>query len=105
MCYKVFRILTPWAPSDYFNIAIPQHNLHYVHHDFNIRKPLCRTNIFANDFLTVASLHGIVCLFLSLIQSLLLCLSFLLIVSVDTSTFLVYAVYDCYSYAECNFTC
>jgi len=25
-------------------------DLHYVHHDFNIRKPLCRTIIFANDF-------------------------------------------------------
>jgi len=34
------------------------YNLHSVYHDFNIRKPLCRTNLFANDFLTVASLHG-----------------------------------------------
>jgi len=78
MYYKVFHNLTPWVPSDYFNIVIPPHNLHSVHHDFNIRKPLCRTNIFANDFLTVASLHGIVCLVLSLIQSLLLRLSVLL---------------------------
>jgi len=78
MYYKVFHNLTPWAPSDYFNIVIQPHNLHSVHHDFNICKPLCRTNIFANDCLTVASLHGIVCLVLSLIQSLLLRLSVLL---------------------------
>jgi len=79
MYYKVFHILTPWAPSDYFNIFIPPHNLHSVQdHDFNIRKPLCRTNIFANAFLTVASLHGIVCLVLLLIQSMLLRLSVLL---------------------------
>jgi len=50
MYYKVFQNLTPWAPSDYFNIVIPPHNFHSVHHDFNIRKPLCRTNIFANNF-------------------------------------------------------
>jgi len=50
MYYKVLHNLTPWAPSDYFNIVIPPHNLHYVHHDFNIRKSLCRTDIFANDF-------------------------------------------------------
>jgi len=49
MYYKVFHNLTPWAPS-YFNIVIPSHNLHSVHHDFNIRKPLRRTNIFANDY-------------------------------------------------------
>jgi len=65
MYYKVFHNLTTWAPSDYFNIVIPPHNLHYAHHVFNIRKPLCRTNIFANYFVTVASLHGIVCLVLS----------------------------------------
>jgi len=50
MYYKVFHNLTPWASSDYFNIVIPPHNIHSVHHDFNICKPLCRTNIFANDF-------------------------------------------------------
>jgi len=51
MYYKVFHNLTPWAPSDYFNIVVPPHNLHSVQdHDFNIRKPLCRTNIFANVF-------------------------------------------------------
>jgi len=60
MYYKVFHNLTPWAPRDYFNIAILPHNLYSVHHDLNIRKPLCHTNIFANDFLTVASLRGIV---------------------------------------------
>jgi len=75
MYYTVFHNLTPWVPSDYFNIVIPPHNLHSVHHDFNIRKPRCRTNIFANDFLTVASLHGLICLVLSLFQSLLLRLS------------------------------
>jgi hypothetical protein len=32
------------------NVVIPPHNLHSVHHDFNIRMPMCRTNIFANDF-------------------------------------------------------
>jgi len=76
--YKVFHNLTPWAPSDYFNIAIPPLNLHPVHPDFNIRKPLCRTDIFVNVFLTVMSLHGIVCLVLSLIRSVLLRLSVLL---------------------------
>jgi len=50
MYYKVFHNLTPWAPSDYFNIVISPHNLHSVHHNFNIRKPLGRTNIFAKDF-------------------------------------------------------
>jgi len=75
--YKVFHNLTPWAPSYYFDIRIPPHNLHSVDHDFNIRKPLCRTNISANDFLTVASLHGIVVLVLSLIQSMLLRLNVL----------------------------
>jgi len=40
MYYKVFHNLTPWAPSDYVNIVIPPHNIHSVHHDFNIRKPL-----------------------------------------------------------------
>jgi len=78
MYYEGFHNLTPWAPSDYLNTVIPPHNLHSVHHDFNIRKLLCRTNIFANDFLTGASLHGIVCLVLSSIQSLLLRLSVLL---------------------------
>jgi len=50
MYYKVFHNLTPWAPSDYYYIVISPHSLHSVYHDFNIRKPLCRTNIFANDF-------------------------------------------------------
>jgi len=50
MYYKVFHNLTPWAPRAYLNIVIPLHNLHSVHHDFNICKPLCRTYIFANDF-------------------------------------------------------
>jgi len=49
MYYKVFHNLTSWALSENFSIVIPPHNLHSVHHDFNIRKPLCRTNIFAND--------------------------------------------------------
>jgi len=77
MYNKVFHNLTPWVPSNYFNIVIPPHNLHSVHHDFSIRKPLCRTNTFASSFLTIASLHEIVCLELSLIQSLLLRLSVL----------------------------
>jgi len=79
MYYPVFHNFTPWAPSDYFNIVIPPHNLILsVQHDFYIHKPLCRTNIFANDFLTVASLCGTVCLVLSLIKSLLVRLSVLL---------------------------
>jgi len=45
MYYKVFHNLTPWAPSDYFNIVISSHNFHSVHQDFNIRNPLCRINI------------------------------------------------------------
>jgi len=62
---------TPGVPSDYFNNIIPLYNLQYVYHGFNIRKPLCQTNIFANDFLTVAPLLGTVCLVLSLIKNLL----------------------------------
>jgi len=50
MYYKVFYNLTPWVPSDYFNVFIPPYYLHSVYHDFIIRKPLCRSNIFANDF-------------------------------------------------------
>jgi len=30
-------------------VIIPPYNLHFVCQDFNIRKPLCRTNIFADD--------------------------------------------------------
>ena len=48
--YKIFNNLTPWSPSEYFNVSIPPYNLHSVHHDFNIRKPVCRTNSFENDF-------------------------------------------------------
>jgi len=79
MYYKVVHNLTPWVSDDNFNVIIPSYNLHSVYHDFNIRKPLCQTNKFANDFLTVASLYGtLVCVVLSLIQSLLLRLSVLL---------------------------
>jgi len=67
------------------------HNLHSVHHDFNNRKPLCRTNIFANDFLTIASLHGKVCLVLLLIQKYVASFKRSL-VSVDLSKFRIYAV-------------
>jgi len=77
MYYKVFHTLTPWAPSDYFNIVIPPHNLHSVQNDFNIRVPLCR--IFANDFINHrVSAWNSLPIVLSLIQSLLLRLSVLL---------------------------
>jgi len=102
MYYKVFHNLTPYAPSEYFNIVIPPHNLHSVHHDLNIRKPLCRTNIFANDFLTVVSLHEIVCLVLSLIQSLLLRLSVLLYLLICPNFYsMLFRFASC---AECYFT-
>jgi hypothetical protein len=48
--YKVCHNLTPWLPSEYFNFDKPSYNLHSIQHEFNIRKPLCRTNIFENDF-------------------------------------------------------
>jgi len=90
--YKVFHNLAPWAPSGYFNIVIPPHNLHSVHHDFNIRKPLRRTNIFANDFLPnrcVSAWNGLP----SFIVNSKTVASFKRpLVSVDLSKFLVYAV-------------
>jgi len=48
--YKIFNNLTPWSPSEYFNVSIPLYSLHSVYHDFNMRKPLYRTNSFENDF-------------------------------------------------------
>ena len=47
--YKVFNNLTPWSPSEYFNVSVPPYSLHFISHVFNIRKPLCRTNNFEND--------------------------------------------------------
>jgi len=104
MYYKVFHNLTPWAPSDYFNIVIAPHNLHSVHHDFNIRKPLCRTNIFANDFFNRrVSACIIVCLVLSLIQSLLLRLNVLLYLLICPNFWsMLFSFASC---AECYFTC
>ena len=48
--YKVLKNLTPWSPSEYFNVSVPPYSLHSVSHVFNIRKPQCRTNNFENDF-------------------------------------------------------
>ena len=48
--YKVFNYLTPWSPNEYFNVSIPPYSLHSISHDYNIRKPMCRTNAFDNDF-------------------------------------------------------
>jgi len=42
--YKIFYNLTPWPPSEYFNVSMLPYSLHSVYHDFNIRKPMCRTN-------------------------------------------------------------
>jgi len=47
--YKINN-LTPWFPSEYFHVSMPPYSLHSVYHDFNIRKPMCRTNSFENDF-------------------------------------------------------
>jgi len=52
MYYKVFHNITPLVPRDYFNVIIPPYDLHSVYHDFNTRKPLCRTNTNANDIFT-----------------------------------------------------
>jgi len=91
MYCTVFHNLTPWAPRDYFNTVIPPHNLHSVHHNFNIRKPLCRSNISANELFTRRvsawnSLPGfrVNSKYVSSFER-----SF---VSVDLSKFLVYAV-------------
>jgi len=91
MYYKVFHNLTPRAPSDYFNIAIPPHNLPSVHHDFNIRKPLCRTNILANDFFNrrVSAWNSLPS---CIVNSKSVASFKRSLVSVDLSTFLVYAV-------------
>jgi len=67
MEYKDFYNLTLWVPSDYFKFIIPPYNLYSVYHNFSIQKPLFRTNIFANDFFTIASRHGTVCVVSSLI--------------------------------------
>jgi len=48
--YKIFNNLTTWSPSEYFNVSMPPYSLHCVYHDFNIRKPMCQTNSFENDF-------------------------------------------------------
>ena len=48
--YKVFNNLTPWSPNEYFNVSAPPYCLHSISHDYNIRKPMCRTNAFENDF-------------------------------------------------------
>ena len=44
---KVFHSLTSWALMEYFNVVTP--HLHSVQ-DFNFRKLVCRTNIFAKDW-------------------------------------------------------
>jgi len=62
----VFHNLTPWVPSDYFNVNIPPYNLHSVYRDFNIRMQLFRTNILADNVLTIESLRGLSCLVSSL---------------------------------------
>jgi len=48
--YTIFNNLTPWSPSEYFNASISPYSLNSVYHDFNIRKPMCWTNSFENDF-------------------------------------------------------
>jgi len=91
MYYTVFPNLTPLAPRDYFNIVIPPYNLYSVHHNFNIRKPLCRTNIFANNcFNRRVSAGNSLPSFIVNSKSVASFKSYL--VSVDLSKFLVYAV-------------
>lgn len=48
--YKIFNNLTPWSPSEYFNVSQPPYSLHSLHHDLTIRKPKCRSNSFENNF-------------------------------------------------------
>jgi len=48
--YNIFNNLTPLSPSEYFNVSMPPYSLHSVYHDFNIRKPMCQTHSFENDF-------------------------------------------------------
>jgi len=68
------NFITPWVPSDYFNVIIPPYNLIISIVVFESHcVELVNKLIFANDFLTVASLHGTVCPVSSLIQSMLLC--------------------------------
>lgn len=47
--YIVFKNLTPWAPSGNVT-STPPHSLYSAHHEFNNRKPFCRTITFENDF-------------------------------------------------------
>jgi len=51
--YNIINNLTPWSPNEYFNVSMPPYRLHSVYQDFNIRKPLCRTNSFENDFVNL----------------------------------------------------
>jgi len=48
--YKIFNNLTSWSSSEYFNVSMPPYSLHAIYHDLNIRKPMCQTNSFENDF-------------------------------------------------------
>ena len=65
--YEVFHNLTPWAPSDYFNVFITPHDLHSL--SIFVNRCVVLINLLMT-FLPVASLNGTVCLVLSLIQSL-----------------------------------
>jgi len=47
---KIFNNLTPRSPSEYFNVSMAPYSLHSVYRDFNIRKPMCRTNSFEKNF-------------------------------------------------------
>ena len=68
--YKVFNNLTPWSPSEYFNVSVPPYSLHSVSHVFNIQKPLCRKIILRIISLIDVFLPGTVCLVFWLIQNL-----------------------------------
>jgi len=48
--YKIFNKLTTWSPREYFHVSMPLYSLHFIYYDFNIRKPVFRTNSFENDF-------------------------------------------------------
>ena len=48
--HKIFYNLAPWSPSEYFNVSQPPHSLNSVYHDYHIRKPMCRSNSFENNF-------------------------------------------------------
>jgi hypothetical protein len=88
---KVFHRLIPSALMEYFNVVTPLHDLHSVQ-DFDFRKLMCRTNIFAKDWVNRRVFPW------NSLPSFIVESSFLLhaLESIGLSIFLIYACQYCY---------